>query len=128
MARGVLNLVKALVDAKAQLSVANKAGATPTHAGANNGNVSCLERALKGGANPNAQDGEGNTPLVRVHARAPPPPRRRRHALAWHRGRGGAAATLLTGVPARRSRSTSRRAAASRRWCAASCRTELTPR
>lgn len=37
--RGVLNLVKLLLDSKAQVDVTNQSGATPLHCGANNGSV-----------------------------------------------------------------------------------------
>lgn len=45
MARGVLNLVKLLLDAKVPLDVSNKSGSTPMHMAANNGSVRAAARS-----------------------------------------------------------------------------------
>src|SRR5262249_54542104 len=58
------NVLEALFSAGADASLANRSGATALHVATGDGvRVICVKELLLHGANPNAKDGHGDTPL-----------------------------------------------------------------
>ena len=61
----MLSVVNRVVEAGIDVNSSNNANQTPLHKAANSGHISIIKTLLKLGANIDAVDKEGNSPLVR---------------------------------------------------------------
>ena len=62
--KGARDIVKLLIDAGADVSLANNQSLTPLHSMARSGNKDIIKLLLDAGADINATDKEGRTPLL----------------------------------------------------------------